>query len=901
MNRSGRARLGTPPARGRSPRVASILAILLVGLVVAAPLAGSAGAAACGGVVERGEWTSISAPEWSQGEARIQAHAVDVQDARHLYLTNGSAIAVSSDGGCRWKQTFTGDGLASGLGSYQILSIVSPMPRRAVATVREEAGAARPRVVVTDDGGESWRVAGTGLPPAGDPEFIRVLGDAGEVLYLGVDVGGGALDFLYWSVDGGDTWSLRSDLTKLKANAGIRGVEVDPVDTEVMWAYGEGGLYRSDDGGASFEPVEEFSGEATGPMDLFHDPGMAARLIVFTPDSREFQVSTDGGETWFRNATPSGVDAVDHGAFAEDVLITASGYAYRYHAGTYFFFNLEAPSEVRAISAHRIPNVSYFAHSDTTIEKYVEPRGDGDPGDLLRGNRDISYVGDKEVEEESSFGPGKRRLVLERGERETVTYKLQLPKRRLPLDVYFLMDTTDSMDSVLDASATAMGDIMNTLAGERLDVEFGLAEHRAYPDMYPPKPRCQPGTNPPPQTCDHNFVYERVLKLPAGGDAVAQALSDLQTAGGGIYDAQLGALYQAATGAGQQFDGAARMHNVPPGQQAVFRDKADGLRVIIHPTDEPFGTRESGGDRDGVGPGMQVGPAPDIPTTDEVIAELKARDISYVGLAIGDIRKVSQDQQEIARGTGTFAPPGGVDCDGDGNADLAEGEPLVCRFPRRQADEASNVAQAILELLLSRPNRSDVELEVRSGRPVVANVTPKVHPRVLLQTSQDLTFDVTYMCTGETAGKTFPVRLGAVAEHLDLEVVTRVVCEEDDTELPPALSAIPLVGVGIPPPLPPPPAHQLSQATQMHAQAQAQAQAGAAHQEEEQPQMAFVTAFGEMAEQELAFSRYDGRRRMPADAALGAGIVALGMMAAAGTALARRTRLQRSHIHNLRR
>lgn len=36
------------------------------------------------------------------------------------------------------------------------------------------------------------------------------------------------------------------------------------------------------------------------------------------------------------------------------------------------------------------------------------------------------------------------------------------------------------------------------------------------------------------------------------------------------------------------------------------------------------------------------------------------------------------DLQQIAAETNTIAPPGGVDCDGDGVTDIAGGAPLVC-------------------------------------------------------------------------------------------------------------------------------------------------------------------------------------------------------------------------------
>jgi hypothetical protein len=48
-------------------------------------------------------------------------------------------------------------------------------------------------------------------------------------------------------------------------------------------------------------------------------------------------------------------------------------------------------------------------------------------------------------------------------------------------------------------------------------------------------------------------------------------------------------------------------------------------------------------------------------------------------------------------GTTTLAPPGGVDCNGDGVPDLAEGQPLVCRI----SSTGSGIAQAVVNSVLA--------------------------------------------------------------------------------------------------------------------------------------------------------------------------------------------------------
>ncbi|MGI8406978.1 MAG: hypothetical protein ACR2L3_00495, partial [Actinomycetota bacterium] len=163
-----------------------------------------------------------------------------------------------------------------------------------------------------------------------------------------------------------------------------------------------------------------------------------------------------------------------------------------------------------------------------------------------------------------------------------------------------------------------------------------------------------------------------------------------------------------------------------------------------------------------------------------------------------------------------------------------------------------------------------------------------------------LRFKVTYSCTRAQAGKRFPVTLRTeTSARLDRSVSALVKCKnlpvEEDPVPPIAPLVPPLAALVIPPPLPPPPpVTELSSASQVNAQSQAQAQGAAAHQQQEEPQLAYVQAYGETKEQgELAMSSYRGRRgQLPFEAALGAGLVFVGLMSATGFALRRRLRLQ---------
>ncbi len=120
------------------------------------------------------------------------------------------------------------------------------------------------------DGGETWDRGGEGLAyEAGDPERVTAvwsLAVADEhgpgTIYAGVEASG-----LFRSMDGGDAWAevaaLRRHPTHEVWDAGFGGkclhtIAVDPHDANSMYiAASTGGIYRSGDRGATWNPVNQ--------------------------------------------------------------------------------------------------------------------------------------------------------------------------------------------------------------------------------------------------------------------------------------------------------------------------------------------------------------------------------------------------------------------------------------------------------------------------------------------------------------------------------------------------------------------------------------------------------------------------------------------------------------------
>ncbi|MHB1955575.1 MAG: WD40/YVTN/BNR-like repeat-containing protein [Sulfobacillus sp.] len=144
-------------------------------------------------------------------------------------------------------------------------SAYNPMTGTVYAGVNSEFYG--PSIRRSHDWGDRWDTGGSGLEyGADDPErvtrvwSIRVAGD--RLLYAGVEASG-----LFRSTDGGDTWAevsaLRQHPTHATWEPGYGGkclhtVAPDPFHPSRLYiACSSGGIYRSDDGGDHWRPVNQ--------------------------------------------------------------------------------------------------------------------------------------------------------------------------------------------------------------------------------------------------------------------------------------------------------------------------------------------------------------------------------------------------------------------------------------------------------------------------------------------------------------------------------------------------------------------------------------------------------------------------------------------------------------------
>jgi hypothetical protein len=254
------------------------------------------------------------------------------------------------------------------------------------------------------------------------------------------------------------------------------------------------------------------------------------------------------------------------------------------------------------------------------------------------------------------------------------------------VDLDFIVDLSGSFADDLPVFKAEAPTIIADLKAKGLNLKVGVGSFEDYP------------ISPFGSAGDGDQAYRRNIDLTANTAAVEAVINGLFTRfGADEPESQLAALFQAATGAGQDLSGAGFPGaSIPPGQQANFRDGA--VKLFLLWTDAPF---HMPGD-----PGTIPYPGPSFADT---VAALQALDPPQViGIASGSDPATIADLKAIAQATNALAPMGGVDCNDDGTIDIPEGEPLVCTT----AITGEGVGKAMLAAIEAALAPETVEIKV---------------------------------------------------------------------------------------------------------------------------------------------------------------------------------------------
>ena len=814
-------------------------------LTMLAPFARAAAGPGCEGVAAAPFYELIAPPAWPSGGAQISAYAVDPGNPQRLLATNGAVVMETTDGGCSWEQAFA-VGLLPSLdvpvsavnATVELIAIPQGASDVAYLVVEERAGpVTRPHVIVSRDGGETWRASDDGLPPvSGEAVALETAPSAPDVAYLLVRELATGTDALYATTDGGARWQQRA-----QGAVPAIGLAVDPLDSERLWFWGGAGLFHSSNGGRSRADDNRLAPPIL-LFDVHHRPGAPARLMAYQGETQDFMRSDDGGTTWYPEGTPQGTAlSLTHAPATGQMAMSVHNAVFRFVEPSYWI-EVTPPGieeiDLFDLQADATPNPSVFGNARDYIARYKGLSYDVDLPDV-----DVDPLPPIDVSG-ADLTPPKKQLEMKPGSTRRVPYRLTLPEHPTGLDVFFLVDVSDSMDPTIAGLRSGMNEIVEELGESRIDVQFGLGSYKDYPI---------PGFGDP-VAGDYPYRLDRAIG-PADAE-FTRALESLVSSGGGdLPESQLTGVYQAVTGAGDP-------GFVDPGQGAGFRRSA--LPVVVHMTDAAFHNTA----------------AHPSPSLDAVAATLRNKGIYHIGLGVwgknGNIPAV-RDLTALSDSSESNAPTP-VDCDDDGVDDIAAGEPLVCDVRDEERAGVMNLAPAIIATVRAVSREVPVELEATGGGRILGSVTPEVYPRIDTIRAAGLDFEVTFTCPRLRKRTTEQVTLQA--KVLDVPVATAevdVVCQAVPAALlvrkekrppPPVVPPppAPAPAVVLVPPAPPAPIPEPIPGTQPNAQAQG----AMAEQEQEQTQLAFVHAAAwkaqleeELAE-ELAMSDHSrGRRDAP--------------------------------------
>jgi hypothetical protein len=807
--------------------------------------------------VDGNGWLDIT-PHFGNGPQQIQQLVAPAYDPSELIATNGTTLLASQDAGCHWATLVLAPGgnLVLPAPLNGVLQIPSSTTISSVSAPSSANIPARFLYVGLDDhpslpsvvgqvvhppdtpriatyNGSSWVVAdaNNGLPRYGTITDVAGSPTSPNIAYAVIDPESSATGDggLYVTTNGGQSWTQQASAVR---SSDVRAMRVDPIVPTWVYALGPHGLTVSTDGGHSWAQGRAPAGDVAS-FDVA-DAGGAAVFVQGHTQAAYYDRSTNTGLSWSRVGFPTATADV---ALQPLLLAFAGSDSHRL-----WLQRVPGLAPVDITPANGGAEQLQFSAPGPFGSQLVGVRG----GTVLQSILDlklkqlsvrslrpvqlVSAVGPKQFP--STLSPGRTRISLPAGAHQDVGYQLLLPRTPSPIDIMFLIDTTDSTDHTIVGLRKDLQTIVNRLATAGLNVQFGLADFRDY------DPRI--GNEGDGEIGDYPYRLDR--RIGPVNAALAAALSRLKAQGGGDQpEADLTALYQSTTGVGQWFH---RKLVIAPGLQAGYRPNA--LRLAVLATDAPFHK-----ERHYLTPQWST-----------VVSSLLGAGVHQIGLAVqaveNDTGKAGgypsfRDESRMALDTGTLAPRGGVDCNGDLSTDVVQGAPIVCRVPLQHSsrtlvggvDPKSQVGTidltaAITTAAQSIPDYRFIGLKA-TGAPAgrVQVVAPRSKPRVDVKTDNVLHYTVRFSCPRLRVPRQYTVRISAGDGSRSLTSSTATLAcaaVPPKTVVPPPLvplavaAAAPVPGNNPPPNVNPNPNPALNP------------NMGFASQEEEQRQLAFAGA-----------------------------------------------------------
>ncbi|HVS67997.1 MAG TPA: hypothetical protein VHE56_05565 [Mycobacteriales bacterium] len=756
-----------------------LVAAAVVTPAVVAPLAVAATSAgpynqACrrtSGVVARTDgWTSIRPPA---NLTAMRGATADPHVHGRLYAYNATTVERSDDGGCSWKSVFNAPATVQTRPGNVAQSHIDNVVVGAGVWVTTTAAAGKvgaPAVWRSPDGTGSFSFAGAGLPVGGSVMQLVPTTKAGVAYALVQTLSGPKLYASSPAVGSAVAWQSRTvpnfiQLTAISADPNIP----DLVDVASPYAYA-----RSANGG------ETFATEHRVPSRITAIDASGPYLDVYMASGRLLTVGTQHPSI----PAPAGVVSATHVQLEPGVRAVETAYGdFGYDPTVKRWLPISPLGQIARhlqLVSPSFPPTLYGVTAGFIFELplhfpaafVVERPGGQTPGAAVSLHGVSGFGNDL-----PSFAPAAKSITLHVGAQRTAHYLLRVPARSGPLDVDFLVDTTNSMLPAIDGLRHGMQQIIGALGRLTPDLEVGLADFRDYNDG---EGITVPGVDG--QLADgllrkrHLYVLDQ--RIAPVGASLGRALGRLTDRGGGdIAEADTIAVMQAITGSGVP-------NWVAPGQEAGFRPNATKVIVLI--TDAPMHLHD---------------PYPSLAVTTDA---LRAYDVRLVGISINDgLNEAATDLRSLAGGSRTDAPAGGVACRAGNHEIVPAGAPMVCSVPITGAGIAV-LAGPVARLIEEVVAPGLLSAHLHSARPGVASITGRSTEHANLHTKSLLPVTVTYRCPVSAAGSTTPITLsGAVGKTAVARTTVLLHCVPNDAPfIPPAAVALPAVAAQPPPPPP---------------------------------------------------------------------------------------------------
>ncbi len=702
----------------RMPRPAllltAVIAVALPGTVGLTPPAaqGAPGTSCQTSSRVEGDFRSVSKPPSLSGP--LVAHAVEPADPRTVYLADPTTVVISTDAGCTWSEVLTVPSAPeTSIRSLTVPDTTAPTGRLLVVVGTEPAGdpglAATSTVWSRTAAGRPFRQS----PPLSGRVTPAIAAGNPDVVYLATTDEASLSLAPLRSSDGGATFTPARGVRTFPTPDGPsldsapRTAATDPGASGAVLV-GSASLQRSSDGGDSWQTALDAVDLGYAHALAVHPAGTAAgqAVVIGTeqsntplddPSARLWSIPPNGGAP---QALPTGgplagvAQSLALGRTTDEVVLTSAGLPPQISdgysgPGTLLLLDAVADTWVDVADGRGHPLLDavvdraadpavhlhssslseppgrdeYVVYSPPAMGSVVPPTvddgtgtGSGPPAAPGFPPAPAACPDSRPFEApvvrtgSATLTPDDAGVVPDQDGRATHRTVLDLPGDTSALDLHLLLDVSDSMGPAAAGVVCGLEELVTGLADDGVDVRVGLSTfHDAGPGQR----------------------YRREVDLAPPGRPLQRALRSVEPRGG--EETHRTALLQTVTGSGLTVDGT---ELVEPGQGAGFRP--DALKVVLHLTDEPW-----------------TATTPGEPSPFAVVDALRSADVRHVGIQVvsedpvltaggdrgagtvdGPLLRTQLDQ--FSAGSGARAPVGGVDCDGDGAADLRENDPLVC-------------------------------------------------------------------------------------------------------------------------------------------------------------------------------------------------------------------------------